>query len=334
MRPTALLVLASCAVLGAAPVRPAQETIAVLVSREVYLMGTRAQLSAYAVYARDGFAKLESALAALEETEEELSTWRESSEISALNRQPVGKPWLVTPRLCRTLAEIWKWHRETKGAFDPAIGKLLAAWDIHGEGAIPSTAAQAQAFASSGMALLAFDETACTVTRRGDVAIDVGAFGKGEGLDRAAAALGDTPWMIDLGGQVSVGSRPAPGGWTIGLADPRRRDIPVLHVRMTSGSLATSAGSERDLAVNGARVGHILDPGTGHPAPFDGSVTVWHERGLVADILSTALYVMGPETGLRWAEARSIAACYLIPGRASTRMESTPAFRRLITAQE
>jgi thiamine biosynthesis lipoprotein len=296
-------------------------------------MGTRAQLSAYAGHAKDGLAKLESALAALEETEEELSTWRESSEISALNRQPVGKPWMATPRLCRTFADIWRWHRETAGAFDPAIGALLAAWNIHGEGAIPSTAAHAQAVASSGMALLAFDETACTVTRRGDVAIDTGAFGKGEGLDRAAAALGDIPWMIDLGGQVSVGSHPAPVGWTIGIADPRRRDIPVLHVRMTSGSLSTSAGSERDLAVNGARVGHILDPSTGRPATFDGSVTVWHERGLVADILSTALYVMGPEAGLRWADARGLAACYLIPDGASNRTASTPAFRRLITAQ-
>jgi thiamine biosynthesis lipoprotein len=171
------------------------------------------------------------------------------------------------------------------------------------------------------------------VTRRGDVAIDAGAFGKGEGLDRAAAALGDIPLMIDLGGQVSVGSHPAPDGWTIGIADPRRRDVPALHVRMTSGSLSTSAGSERDLAVNGARVGHIVDPRTGRPATFDGSVTVWHERGLVADILSTALYVMGPEAGLRWAEDRGLAACYLIPDGASNRTESTPAFRRLITAQ-
>ncbi len=46
---------------------------------------------------------------------------------------------------------------------------------------------------------------------------------------------------------------------------------------------------------------------------FDGSVTVWHRRALVADILSTALFVMGPDEGLRWAEARGIAACYLVP---------------------
>ena len=68
------------------------------------------------------------------------------------------------------------------------------------------------------------------------------------------------------------------------------------------------SGSERDVRVGGRRVGHILDPATGEPAAFAGSVTVWRERALVADILSTALYVKGPERGLAWADARDVAA--------------------------
>ena len=99
---------------------------------------------------------------------------------------------------------------------------------------------------------------------------------------------------------------------------------------MTRGSLSTSAGSERDLVVNGERVGHVLDPRTGRPAAFDGSVSVWHERGMTADVLSTALYVMGPEEGLRWAEARDIAVCFLIPERGTLRVEMTRAFRRIL----
>lgn len=326
MRSVALLLLAGGIAVSA------QETAAVLVTRDVYLMGTRARLSTYAVTRDAGRATLESVLAVLEETEEELSTWRVSSDISSLNRQPVGEPWTATPRLCRLFSEVWDWHSATGGAFDPAIGRLLAAWDIHGEGAVPSASVHAQALASSGMALLAFDRIGCTVTRRADVAMDVGAFGKGEGLDRAAAVLGDDPWMVDLGGQISVGGRvPLEGSWPVAVAHPQRRDHPALHLRMTSGSLSTSAGSERDLVVNGTRVGHIFDPRTGRPAPFNGSVTVWHGSGLAADALSTALYVMGPEAGLRWAETRGIAAGYLIPERGTLRVETTRAFRPLIT---
>jgi thiamine biosynthesis lipoprotein len=146
--------------------------------------------------------------------------------------------------------------------------------------------------------------------------------------------LGDFPWMIDLGGQISVGGpSPQGGSWPIAIAHPRARDIPVMHVRLTSGSLSTSAGSERDLDVAGVRIAHHLDPRTGRPAEFDGSVTVWHQRGLVADMLSTALYVMGP-AGLRWAEERGLAACYLTPDGENVRMEATTAFRRLLSAQE
>jgi len=310
---------------------PPYHSSAVWVSRDVYLMGTRAQLSAYAATRDAGLARLESALAALEEAEGELSTWRESSDISSLNRQPIGEPWMATPRLCRMFADVWEWQRATGRAFDPAIGRLLAAWDVHGEGAVPAPDAHARALASSGVALIAFDRDRCTLTRRADVAIDAGAFGKGEALDRAAAVLGDESWMIDLGGQIAVGGRlPPEGGWTVAIADPRRRDRPALGMRMATGSLSTSAGSERDLLVNGVRIGHVFDPRTGRPAPFNGSVTVWHERGLAADVLSTALYVMGPDAGLGWAEARGIAACYLIPERGTLRVETTGAFRRLV----
>ena len=327
LKGVALLVLTGCAALSA------HDASTVFVSRSVYLMGTRARLSTYAATRDSGLATLESALRALEDTEDELSTWRQSSQISALNRHPVGEPWTATPRLCRMFVDVWEWHRATDGAFDPAIGRLLAAWDIHGEGTVPAPEARPRALASSGMALIALDRDRCTLARLADVAMDVGAFGKGEALDRAAAVLGDGPWMIDIGGQIAVGGRvPGQGAWPIEVADPRQRDRPVLQVQMATGSLSTSAGSERDLVVNGERVGHVLDPRTGRPATFDGSVTVWHERGIAADVLSTALYVMGPVAGLGWAEARGIAACYLIPERGTLRVEVTRAFRRLLSS--
>ena len=351
MKLVALLVLTSCALLSAVPAArqgPPYDTVpavrgaplyntaaqdspaGVFVSRDVYLMGTRARLSTYAVTHDSGLATLESALAVLDDAEEELSTWRASSAMSALNRQPVGEPWTADARLCRMFSDVWEWQRATDGAFDPSIGRLLAAWDIRGAGTVPSHEAHERARALSGMALLAFDPGRCTLTRRADVSLDEGAFGKGEALDRAAAALGDAPWMIDLGGQISVGGRVPPGGaWSIGVADPRRRDHAALQLRMATGSLSTSAGSERDLVMSGVRVGHIFDPRTGRPATFNGSVTVWHERGLAADALSTALYVMGPKAGLRWAEARGIAVCYLIPERGTLRVETTRAFEDL-----
>ena len=80
-----LPILMGCVVLSA------RDTSAVFVSRDAYLMGTHAQLSTYATTRDGGLAALESALGVIEDTEEELSTWRRSSQISALNRHPVGE---------------------------------------------------------------------------------------------------------------------------------------------------------------------------------------------------------------------------------------------------
>lgn len=116
--------------------------------------------------------------------------------------------------------------------------------------------------------------------------------------------------MIDLGGQIAVGGG---SSWTVALSHPRRRDLEVARLVMESGSLATSGGSEHDVVVDGQRLGHIVDPRTGETVVSDVSVVVWHSEALVADILSTALYVMGPREGFEWAQQRGIAAAFLNP---------------------
>jgi thiamine biosynthesis lipoprotein len=308
----------------------------VLVERSVYLMGTRAHLSVWSAARSDGQARLERALQALEETEAELSTWRADSTVSVLNQIPLGVPWRMPPSLCALLGVVAEWRDASGRAFDPAIGALTAIWDVHGEGRIPSSAELERARVASGFRHLGFDRARCTVTRQSGVTIDVGGFGKGEALDRAARTLGDVPWMIDLGGQISVGGvPPREDGWHVSIAHPHDRSKPILDVRLTGGSLSTSGGSERDLMVDGRRIGHHLDPRTGIPAKFGGSVSVWHASGLVADILSTALFVMGPVDGLAWAEARGLAACYLdVDSAGRHRYRMTTLFRRLTTTEQ
>ena len=117
-------------------------------------------------------------------------------------------------------------------------------------------------------------------------------------------------------------------GLEVALAHPRFRNRPVARLYLKSGSLATSGGSEADLDVEGERVGHILDPRTGRTVVRDSSVAVWNPRGLEADVLSTALYVMGPDEGLAWAEENGIAAVFLVPDNGAVRFLSTPAFDR------
>lgn len=340
--PTALLVVLTIVTLVSSGAVALDEDApddrdAVLVERQAYLMGTRALLATRAASRASGLAVLDRMLSVIESTERELSTWRDASLLGQLNHHPVGMPFAAPSWLCGLFEELRFWHDETNGAFDPAIGSLVEVWDLRRRGRIPSPDARALARSRAGIQF--FDTTSssssCVVTRRSEATIDAGAFGKGFALDRVAATDTAGTWLADLGGQVAVGSASS-GGRHVALAHPAERDRPVVELWLDRGSLAVSGGSERDRRVDDVQVGHILDPRTGRPVSRGLSVAVWHPRAMVADILATALYVMGADEGLAWAEARGLAVCFLLPvtaeepsaGSRGVELAATAAFTR------
>jgi thiamine biosynthesis lipoprotein len=284
----ALKTLALAALLFSACASPA------LIERRVMLMGTALDVE---VEARDRPAALaasERAVEALEAAEARLSTWRDDTELARLNRTPVGEPRTLSPALARDLQAARSCWEETDGAFDPGVGALVRAWGLRTGGRIPEPA---ELRAANGVSGLRLQEGAAV--REKDLFLEEGGWGKGAGLVDALAVLrkdGVARASLDLGGQVAV-----LGGWEIPVADPRRRDRSVAILKVDGGSVSTSGNGERGIVVEGKRLGHILDPRTGEPAPDFGSLTVWTADPLRADCLSTGLYVLGPERALAWA---------------------------------
>jgi len=290
----------------------------VVVRRTVYLMGTVADLEIAAACRAEGMVALETFIRFLEDEEARLSTWKDSSRWSRLNQQAVGVPLQLDPLQCALFGRLRYWNRALDGAFDPAIAQLVRVWDLRGEGRLAGAEELGIALGKSGLGHFKFEESSCTVTRETDAEMDGGAFGKGAALDRLAAFAKErclSRWMVNLGGQILV-SRPPGEPFSAIIAHPQDRLRGLLEVSFRSGSMATSANSERGKSVGGSRIGHILDPRTARPATFDGSVTVWSDSALVADILSTGLFVMGPEQGLAWAESRGVSACFVTPNSA------------------
>ena len=283
------------------------------VERTVFLMGTLATFVVESPDRPSGVERLDAMVRLIEDTEADLSTWREDSLLSQLNQQPVGT-WLnVTRPVCSVLNQVASWYEETGGAFDPAIGALIEAWSLRGDGRQPNAEELAAARARSVFHHVRIDSENCALFREVDVVIDAGGFGKGVALDRVRHAIRDEPgsWLIDFGGQVAVSSNAGHGGWSIAVAHPEFRDVPILELDLDEGSVATTGGSERDIVTaNDVRLGHVIDPRTGQTVSRPGSVTVWQHDALVADMLSTALYVMDAQDAVRWSEARGIAAYF------------------------
>jgi FAD:protein FMN transferase len=271
-------------------------------------MGTVLRIGVEAADRPTGIQAIEDAFLAVRRVDSLVSTWRDDSEIARLNRAPLGVPVSLSPELYTALEEVRHWRQETAGAFDPAIGALVDAWDLRGTGRKPSPSALDQARAASGMQHFAFSVGHRTVRRTHPAAwLDTGGFGKGLALREARLALrsaGISAALLNFGGQVvAIGSGNA-GEWIIPVAHPSRRNDPAARIRLQRGSASTSAQSQRFVSVGGERVGHVLDPRTGQPVPSWGSVTVVAEDPAVADVVSTALLVLGPEHGLEWARHR------------------------------
>lgn len=291
---------------------PALIAQAPVLERQVLAMGTRFSLR---VEGPSGAA--EALLAEVARIEAACSTWRGDSAWSRLNGAR-GEAVALDPEWLRLLGRVQAWSRETEGAFDPVLLALIRAWGLREGGRTPTSTVLAQARAASGSSLLRLDAGSGTARLlHPQAGIEEGGFLKGYTLDaarRAALDAGAPSGLLDFGGQLLAWGRPC----EVEVAHPRERQRPILRLGLKEASLSTSGCAERGR--------HILDPRSGEPCADWGAVSVVAGSALDADVLSTALYVLGPSRGFAWAEARGTAALFL-PHEGAPRM--TAAFQRL-----
>jgi thiamine biosynthesis lipoprotein len=286
-----------------APSAAADQQALTTAERNVAVMGTTLNVAVRAADRESALAVSEVAIAEVRRVENLLTTWRDDSPLALLNAAPAGKEVALDPELAAVLKDVFTWAATTGRAFDPTVLPLIRAWDLRGKGRIPSGEELAAALAATGPDRFRFDPARTTATRLVPPAgIDDGAWGKGYALDRAADRLlsaGVKDLLIDLGGQVVARGMDTGGqAWTVAIAHPSHRHQPVVVLALPNVSASTSGNSERSREVAHRRIGHLLDPRTGHPASDFGSATVVAPSALVADVLSTAFFVLGPDQGL------------------------------------
>ena len=157
-----------------------------------------------------------------------------------------------------------------------------------------------------------------TVTLPEGIEIDLGGIAKGYICDCIADYLrahGVTSALLNFGGNiVTIGNRPDGEPWTIGLQLPsgeRGKEF-WAAVKSNDNTLVTSGIYERSFKLNGITYHHILDPRTGWPVQNHVlTVTAITKSSLLADAISTALFVLGPEKGLGLAQEYGVSAVYL-----------------------
>lgn len=252
------------------------------------------------------------ALDAVESLEDRLSYFRPASDISRINLLAAEEPVEVSPELFELLRLAMRISQETGGAYDITSVPLWEAWGFaRRAGQVPTEAKLSEARALVGGDLLELDPARRTVRfRKPGVRINLGSIGKGFALDVCAERLigeGMHDFLIH-GGQSSVlahgRSTDPTAPWEIGVRDPRQPNVRLGVIRLDDRALGTSGGQFQSFRHRGHRYGHILDPRTGRPAEGVLSVTVVAPNAALADALSTAFYVLGPDRAMEYCRSR------------------------------
>ena len=226
------------------------------------------------------------------------SIFRDTSELSAINRQAADAAVPASPELFDLLRRAQALSALTEGAFDITTTPLSRAWGfVAREGRVPEPSAIDAARAIVGMHRVTLDAEARTVAfTDSGVELNLGAIGKGAAVDAVTArlgALGVRHALVSAAGSSvrALGGRD--GGFLVDVTSPLVDRPRLARLRLRGGALGTSGAGLQHVLHDGRRLGHVLDPRTGWPASGVLSASVVAADAATADALSTAVLVGG-----------------------------------------
>jgi FAD:protein FMN transferase len=237
--------------------------------------------------------------------EQVMSTWVPDSDVSRINRDAGVRAVPAGVDVREVLATAHQMSEWTKGKFDVTFGALSGLWkfDHDQDNVVPDMREVRRRLALIDYRAIRIDDGAGTVfvSRRG-MSIHLGGIGKGYAVDRGVAILrarGLRNFMIQSGGDIYVAGMKNGKPWRLGIQDPRGpANQYFAQLDLSDGTFSTSGDYERAFVKNGRRYHHILDPDTGEPARGARSVTIVTTRAVVADGLSTGVFILGPDEGM------------------------------------
>lgn len=284
------------------------------------VMGTVARLTVRADEITSQ-AALRDGMAVLTQTEHDA----DGAALAAVETAAGTGAWTeISPALYETLRLAQEVARRSNGAFDVTAGALTELWERARTEKMPPTAeAVATARARVGydaLELRTSGEGGHTIYEarllRTEMKIDRGALIKGlalDGIQRSWQSAGIENALADLGTSSILGMGVNAEGepWQIGIRNPRgegRSDL-IAVLPLDHEVLSSSGDDERFFIYDRRRYHHLIDPRTGYPAetglasvtvilPMETDDPVWRgHMGLLSDMLSTAVFVLGAEEG-------------------------------------
>lgn len=282
---------------------------------------------------------IDEAFATIADVEAALNAYSPTSTVAAFNATPFE--WQELPQDARVI--LGAVDRLGVGdTFSPYLLGVERLYDFGGANRVPTDAELSAAVHAASMperdgARMRFRRVA---NATGVPGLDFGGAAKGLAMEAARDVLRSsgavTAALITAGSStVTLGTKPDGKPWRIGVEDPRKQNVVRLIAEWTGeGSLSTSGDYQQYFERDGVRYHHILDPKTGAPARGTRSLTVvGRVSGTDSDILSTALFVDGPDAALAYAKRHGL-GLFIIDSEGRTHLASAPADSAITLAEQ
>lgn len=272
-------------------------------TRTEAIMGTRCAVELWSDDPVAGDAAITSVFDDMKRIDHLMSTWKEDTEISLVNREGGKHPVKISQELFGLLQVSVNYSELTHGAFDITYASVGYLYDFK-KGVHPTQAAISKALPGINWRHMVLNPKKTTVffTRPG-MRIDLGGIAKGYSVDRGIEILqkqGIARAMVNAGGDTRIIGDRFGKPWVVGIRDPDHENKMFLRMPLSNTAFSTSGDYERYFDEDGKRFHHIIDPKTGDSARKCRSVTIISGTATRTDALTKSVFIMGPEEGIKF----------------------------------
>jgi thiamine biosynthesis lipoprotein len=267
--------------------------------RAQYVMGTIVTIEAHGESRAHCYDALSRAFEELHRLDRIMSLYKRESQLCAVNANAGREAVTVDRSLIEVVLAARMVHTLTGGAFDITIEPLMRVWGFRDRRIQhrPADRDLASAHEAIGFERIRIDEKNGTIgLTHPRAALDLGGIAVGYSVDRVVSILreeGIEVAFVNHSGDVyALGSPDDADGWTVAVPDPATPQKFAATLVLKDNALSTSALYEKYLELDGVRFGHIVDPFSCEPSRAARSVSVIAPSALIADALSTGMFLM------------------------------------------
>jgi len=257
------------------------------------------------------------------------------SDVVRINEAAGKQPVQVSAETLEVIETAQDMSQRSGGAFDITFAAMRGLWkfDEDLDKKVPPAEEIRKRKKLINYRDVVVDHKAQTVyLRRPGMRLGLGGIAKGYAVDRAVAVLrkaGLNDFIVKAGGDLFAAGSKGDTPWRVGIADPRgARGEYFATAPIKDHAFSTAGDYERSFVLGGKRYHHIIDPKTGFPATASRSVTIYAPTALAADALDDAVFILGPERGMKLVDSLPGTAAVIVD--AHNKVFISPALQSIV----